>query len=463
MKFPYQPYEKEQHPTKPDIIATIPSIPVITPLYCWRHIAFVFELKIDAADDPLIRHTPTHWKTLVQLVKGARNIMLLQGRLYAFVVGVYGDIARIFRFDRAGAICSPTFKYREKPRILHEFLWRLFHPKPSGCDIVGADPTVKLGTPDDRELVDKWATESDPEWGRTAATRKACRRITIGEGDRETTYLVYKLIFVNPGLFSRATMVWQAFDLSEKPSIPSERKRYIIKESWGGLARTSETKHYQDILRSSGESDLPGIAKFVLGDDVGKREERERMEVERKKALNPRARNLVRAGYLTIGGFHHAPEKQRWNERSLTRVVLETVGTPLSEFLSTKELVTALRDAVMGKLQEDSSSFSLTDVPLLLGHYMAYLNGVVHRDVSEGNVMISRNKNNKGFSGFIQDFDYSLSWVAFLIKHKDEYGWGEAIDLATWEKYCAEHGHEQAQEGNPGNDSKERTVSVSYS
>ncbi|EPT03304.1 hypothetical protein FOMPIDRAFT_89052 [Fomitopsis schrenkii] len=442
MKFPYQHYNEEHHPTKPDIIATVPSIPVVTPLYRWRHVALVFELKIDAQADPLIMHTPTHWRTLVQLAKGARNIMLSQGRLYAFVIGVYGDIARIFRFDRAGAICSPTFKYREQPKILHEFLWRLFHPKLIDCDIVGADPTVTLGTPADRERADQWATAADPEWGRTAETRKACRQITVGEGDEKKTYLVYKLLFVNPGLFSRATLVWEAFDLNETPSIPSERKRYIIKESWGGLARTSETKHYQDILRSAGGSDLTGIAKFVVGDDAGRREERDRVEGERKKAMNPRARNFVRAGHLTVGGFHHAPEKNRWNERSLTRIVLETVGTPLSEFLTTKELVTAFRDAIKG-------------------HHQAYLNGVVHRDVSEGNVMISRDKK-QSFSGFIQDFDYSFSWVAFLIKHKDEFGWGDAVDLATWEKYCVEHGHELLQEGDAGNDSKERTGTVFF-
>ena len=362
MKFPYQPYAHEQHLTKLDIIATIPSIPVVTPLYCWRHVALVFELKSQAVDDPLIMHNPTHWDTLVQLAKGARNIMLSQGRLYAFVVGVYGDIARIFRFDRAGAICSPTFKYREKPRILHEFLWRLFNPKLRNCDVVGADPTVKLGTPDDRELANKWATESDPDWGRTAETRKACRQITVGEGDEKTTYLVYKLVFVNPGLFSRATLVWEAFDLHEQPSSPDERKRYVIKETWGGLARTSETKHYEDIFCSSGGRDVAGIAEFVFGDDVGRREERDRVEAERKKALNPRARIVIRAGHLTVGGFHHAPEKNRWNERSQTRIVLETVGTPLSDFLTTKELVTAFRDAIMGKLWEDGSWFSLTDV-----------------------------------------------------------------------------------------------------
>ena len=73
--------------------------------------------------------------------------------------------------------------------------------------------------------------------------------------------------------------------------------------------------------------------------------------------------------------------------------------------------------------------------------------------------MIARDKKRQTSAGFIQDFDYSFSWVAFLKKHMGEYGWGDVFDLATWEKYCVEHGHEEAQQGNAGNDSKERTVS----
>ena len=77
--------------------------------------------------------------------------------------------------------------------------------------------------------------------------------------------------------------------------------------------------------------------------------------------------------------------------------------------------------------------------------------------------MIARDKKQQRSAGFIQDFDYSFSWMAFLAKHKDEYGWDDDADLAIWEKYCVEHGHEQAQEGNAGNDSKERTVSATCS
>ncbi|EPS93011.1 hypothetical protein FOMPIDRAFT_1093786, partial [Fomitopsis schrenkii] len=69
------------------------------------------------------------------------------------------------------------------------------------------------------------------------------------------------------------------------------------------------------------------------------------------------------------------------------RMMLKSVGTPLSEFRDTKELATAFRDAIKG-------------------HRQAYEKGVVHHDISEGNVMICRDPGSP-FKGFIHDFDFS--------------------------------------------------------
>ncbi|PCH39194.1 hypothetical protein WOLCODRAFT_57303, partial [Wolfiporia cocos MD-104 SS10] len=69
------------------------------------------------------------------------------------------------------------------------------------------------------------------------------------------------------------------------------------------------------------------------------------------------------------------------------RIVLDTVGESLDKFTSTKQLVQAIRDAI-------------------IGHLLAYLSGVLHRDVSFGNVMLVH-KGAVKFYGFIYDFDYS--------------------------------------------------------
>ena len=97
MRFPFDLCDEEQHVTKPDIIATIPDLPCdIPPLRRWRNVALVFMAKPCDTDDPMKTYSDENEATLIQLAKSARNIMLAQGRLYAFVVGIYGHQARIF-------------------------------------------------------------------------------------------------------------------------------------------------------------------------------------------------------------------------------------------------------------------------------------------------------------------------------------------------------------------------------
>ncbi|PCH37064.1 hypothetical protein WOLCODRAFT_58519, partial [Wolfiporia cocos MD-104 SS10] len=74
------------------------------------------------------------------------------------------------------------------------------------------------------------------------------------------------------------------------------------------------------------------------------------------------------------------------NERSHMRIILDIVGEPLSKFTSTKQLIRAIRDAI-------------------IGHLLTYLSSVLHRDVSFGNVMLVR-KGAVEFCGFIDDLDY---------------------------------------------------------
>ncbi|TFY58765.1 hypothetical protein EVJ58_g6212 [Rhodofomes roseus] len=434
MHFPFAPYADEQHPTKPDVVASFPVAKIEEPISRWKDVALVFELKPRDNYDPMVRNTPTGWDTLMQLAKNARNMMLSQGRLYAFVVGIYGTLARIFRFDRAGGICSPKFEYKCQPEILHEFLWRLFHPRPPQCEIAGADPTAKLGTGADKMLVRALARDHDPRWAGMSGTRKVVRRIVMTDRGRDTTYLTYKLVFVNPGLFSRATLVWQAFKLNEEDQ--HKGKTYIVKETWRQMGRVCELEFYEALRQATGGEPLFGVATYIHGEDLGERDEEERnREAGAKQRSRSRVPRDMKMGHRTIAGVHSAPKKARLNERSHTRIVLETVGTPLAEFESTRELVLALRDAVEG-------------------HRQAYEAGLVHRDISEGNVMIAP----KGarFRGYIQDFDFSFCWKWFLQKRK------EKVDLATWEEYCVQHGHEPRSKKDPVNESKERTGTIFF-
>ena len=66
-----------------------------------------------------------------------------------------------------------------------------------------------------------------------------------------------------------------------------------------------------------------------------------------------------------------------------------------------------------------------------IGHRQAYLSGVIHRDISRGNVMMER-KADGTISGFIHDFDHSFNWKRFLADA------GLPAELEVWERYVRE-------------------------
>ncbi|KAH9915732.1 uncharacterized protein B0H18DRAFT_1124684 [Fomitopsis serialis] len=396
--FPYKLCASEHHVTRPDVIASFPGEESIgRHADYWRNISFVVEVKLAVSDDPMKSYSDAHEATLVQLSKSARNLLVSQSRLFVFVIGVYGPLARIFRFDHAGAVCSDAFDYTtlDGSRLLHEFLWRFTHPPPhSGCRVVGDDPTVQLVRAGQCAEVVKKLRDAGVTVRNTPEASKIYRYVTVGSSEgkrRGTKYLVYDLLFINPHLFSRATTVWEAIEVDgdNKPV----KTPVVIKDSWRQMVRQLETDNYREIFR--GRTDIPGVAAFVSGEDLGTK------EILSLQRGEPGGQDV---GHLTVTARHSAKNTTQgtvhaYNERSHVRLVLGTVGIPLSRFNSTHELVEALRDAI-------------------LGHRAAYEAGVMHRDISEGNVMISRNPNDT-FKGYIQDFDYGLNWAKLLefLKH----------------------------------------------
>ena len=61
----------------------------------------------------------------------------------------------------------------------------------------------------------------------------------------------------------------------------------------------------------------------------------------------------------------------------------------------------------------------------------AFEAGVMHRDVSEGNIMMSKDPN-APYKGFVQDFDYALNWRKFLA----QLGLGDKRE--DWDKFMEE-------------------------
>lgn len=371
---PYELCDIVEHRTKPDIVVTVPSLPSLDPLLRWRNLALVFEVKGEECDDPMKKYLDKHEETIIQLAKSARNLMLAQGRLFAFCVGIYGHTARIFRFDRAGGVCSPLFNYITDPQYLHGFLWRFVHPINEGCAVVGDDPTTSLGTEADRSNVERHAKEMNASYKEDSNTIRRFivtdDRIVADEPrKKEKTYLAYKMIFVNNRLCSRASMLWEAFELDDagQPTGPP----VVIKEGWRLFRRPSEITHYQDLQEAADSAAedaavfLSGFAELECGDDLGLRETKTLAEAghavtsDKKPLPRPAAAAMDESQLLQLAFdpavvFGHRTvsaccrEAPPDFERGQIRMVIKTVGTPITDFKSTYEMVRCLYDAITG-------------------------------------------------------------------------------------------------------------------
>ncbi|KAI0636326.1 hypothetical protein C8Q77DRAFT_1156006 [Trametes polyzona] len=451
--FPFTSFKDHHHHTKPDLSASFPGMPIpLKPV--WKHISTVIEVKGSAEEDPFPRGGERHVGTITQLAKNARNLMLAHGFLCSFVIGIYGNIVRLARFDHSCALVSPCIDLRlGGARVLQKFFWHFVHPI-VGHPVVGNDPTISKLDKDSREWIRWQLMRRNPKVPEKHLSElKQGRRVEVYDNatGRAIPYLLYHVVDVNGRLFSRATMVWRAIEdtrvwkdgrLVPDPTRPEPVKPCILKEAWRQVVRPAETEYYHRLQDCIDEEERFGLAKMVYGGDIGELEMRWWQKTMERRAgilpdptTNPTTptsdsgaaiaapppadcpypmfSSIGRQASSTsptdtpgvVAEFPlHYPQHQTYSwrlldaeyqhlERSHMRIVIDDVGRPLTQFTSTRELVEAIRDAI-------------------IGHRLAWEKaGVLHRDVSLGNILIVDEQvhPNAKFIGFLHDFDYSSS------------------------------------------------------
>ncbi|KAI0668001.1 hypothetical protein C8Q78DRAFT_1051457 [Trametes maxima] len=259
-------------------------------------------------------------------------------------------------------------------------------------------------------------------------------------------------------------MVWLGIEDTREGGVDSYAGRpavlRVIKEAWRQVVRTPEQKFYERLQETIPEDEWVGLPRLLHGGDVGGR------DVRRWKAACTGEAWVGDDGL--IGASHTVPtsdsdgvgtsgvpaddarppypmhqtwscrlsvgEKFEYRERSHMRLVVDIVGRPLWCFKSTKELVLAIYDAIRG-------------------HRLAMtLGGVMHKDVSHGNILIvdPTVSGDQVSRGILTDYDYSAMTL-------DPPSNGHATKPLVFRPLEEIDGIE----ANPS--MKERTVSVSHS
>uniref|UniRef100_A0A0W0G8T5 Fungal-type protein kinase domain-containing protein n=1 Tax=Moniliophthora roreri TaxID=221103 RepID=A0A0W0G8T5_MONRR len=293
---------------------------------------------------PFLRDSDKARSTRGQLASYAGSQLASQFRTHAFSVWATGTSARLIRWDRGGVVVSTKFDYT-KESYLADFFWCLSHADPAAR---GYDESVTV------------AGESD-----APHVENAKRVLGL---DQDATIYKFKVYDERTKMFRFYYGVNTITKSSISPVGRSTRGFEVVDESGNKVYLKDTWRIYADGYHKEGEiyEELKGIGRLIP--------------------------TVLAHGDVT--GRWQTTDSHEWCVGELRKhfrvhchyfIVLKEIGRPLSKFRTTKELVTALRDA-------------------LQAHTEAYRKGILHRDISIGNILISENG-----GGLLIDWEFGKS------------------------------------------------------
>ncbi|PIL33501.1 hypothetical protein GSI_04124 [Ganoderma sinense ZZ0214-1] len=388
-------------------IYTVDSAPVDGDPANWSAIELSIEVKLEeVSDDPFDEDAVTFQPSsterknnLGQVLSYSSLLFEHQQRTHQFTLVILGQCARIVRWDRAGALVSEKFNYVEQPWMLGRFLWRFARMSAAQR---GHDTTATrvLTTSDEYRLMRERADV--PQKNAEGFVINEHARLLFKESVRNSSaqwwklrvddstdprfFLVGEPHFQASGLSGRATRGYVAVDLADPRGA-----LVFLKDAWrvahAGIEREG------NILRYLNEKAVNRVPTLVCHGDVRARkderageddvdvedghideDDEDHMETDSEDegtGVNdeePRGRiqQTISQKYWTARETGaHCPMKTHRHYR----VVVREVGLPMSHFKNAKELVYLLARGISA-------------------HDQAYQAGILHRDISAGNVLI---------------------------------------------------------------------------
>jgi len=278
--------------------------------------------------EPSQKLSDTTCATRGQMALHSTRMQMYQFRTCVFSVGIFGDVARLLRWDRAGAIMSAPIHYSAAGnRELAEFFYRFDRMNPSQR---GWDPTVCDATEEDAAAFAQ-AIRTVAK-GRNAALLKSLLEsvgepsdyprkkidVVYGAGKR-ASYIVGRSSLTAKSPTGRATRGFVAMDVETKALV-------FLKDSWRpDMAGVKSEGHWYKRLKG-GEY----IASFSHGSDVGRVKrggDVKKVRLQRAITQNYSKRycNIQRMmghiHYRTVQSEFYIPLKMFKDSRNLTQIM----------------------------------------------------------------------------------------------------------------------------------------------
>ncbi|KAI0645213.1 hypothetical protein C8Q79DRAFT_927442 [Trametes meyenii] len=342
----------------------------------WSRIELLIECKTgdvtgDPFDDAMESGEPNsdeRRKVLGQIMSYVCRVFKKQHRTHQFMLMMLGSSARIIRWDRSGVVATTKFNYMEEPEKLVEFIWILARLPARERGIDATVTRVEKNSEDwklmedrskqKRLLAGKFAVQ---EHARTAFKNSLedsdMWKIRIDEQSpsdgpelgvviTSRYFLVAGPTIASEGLPGRGTRGYIAIDLDDR-----EGPFVFLKDVWRvdrvGIRKEGE------ILEYLNGRDVQNIPTKICHGDVD--------------PLFPQTTVSQK-----IWRKSHPGDEDKCPLKTHThyRLVVREVGLPMDEFKDGQELIFLVSRCIAA-------------------HRDAYEEGVIHRDISCGNVLIN--------------------------------------------------------------------------
>ncbi|KAJ8695807.1 hypothetical protein PTI98_005731 [Pleurotus ostreatus] len=376
--------------SKPDLRLGDPSGELKT----WRDLAAFGVVKLNAVQGMAPGQAIKGSDALVQSGDYAR--LHLAGspfRLFSIALMITGNNFQVAIFDRAGVVVSPAADIWTDTKTFIRVIRRLT------CDLshieMGCDPSVfelpshaelypfirktakSLGVPRDSLDYPSFLVQCR----RRISTLDGIDTRSCHDHDRDD-WETHKWLTIGPpvwvslSLLGRGTSIWRVMPYKED-DFDSSAEVCILKNTWRNSHRSSESETYETV-----EGGPDGVANFYCGGDAVF------PWVETSPAISVvNIRNtdyrINRANLLGIPNHRSIDPTPM-----LHRLILKTVGRPLWDAVDWMELMRGFRAA-------------------LLGHGKLWAQGILHRDISAGNILLAVGAAEEGQEGFITDLEFA--------------------------------------------------------
>lgn len=364
----------------------------------------------DCGVAPTFRTGENAKRARTQLIRYATEMLVRQPRVFVYTVLIARNTARLMRWDRCGAVVTEAFDYIQNPKPLLNFFYRLARASPRAQ---GFDTSVSLATKAqidelydyrrqletsqapgavyEKEFIDEMKEDPDlypfrqlevPVFNRDSKSQPQPdtrqKSLTLIIGKRRT------------GIFSpvgRGTVGYIAY-------VVGQRKLVFLKDTWRGDSPgiPEELETYRKLY----ELGVDNIPRIVAGGDV----------------LHEKTDDYPDREQYTRNQEYLSTKDENIIRRKHYRLVTETLGLPLTKYHNSHAMVHVIRDA-------------------LKAHRGAWANGkgVLHRDISIGNILIDiRSPNILQFPrGILTDWDLSRG-----VDEDDDRQPSQYIRSGTW-------------------------------